>query len=277
MDYKTLKWESLGYLREYLHKRITPSLTDALDKVNETKTLSPDDQTKTTDNLVTAEHQLYYTLMVMNAWNNLVAWKNGKDITDAERQIITPEQLPAWFVDRLTEKAVIKFEHSHAIFVNPDVFYESILLLVNITAGIGTLSHIMLNDAASPRIGVWLRIVFEPPDSGTYPSKLAILDRVDSKNPSLRDIPLQFAITEDMFEFNGCRISLQNNTRTGHQAFAVLLPIYEADPERRKGYTPKRQAIEGRPVPQTNASLVSNETTGKNGEGEPEPLHEGLT
>ena len=87
----------------------------------------------------------------------------------------------------------------------------------------------MFNDAADPREGVWIRIVFKPPKDKPYRSKVAIIDQLDKKDPITKDIALQFVVASDLFGLNDTRFSLQNNTRTGHQAFAVLLPIAQRD------------------------------------------------
>jgi hypothetical protein len=181
------------------------------------------------------------------------------------------------------KRAVLKFEHTYFLHVHPEVFYESVILLVRVTEGIGKLSHIMMNDAAPPRAGVWLRVVFEPPEDGTYPSKLAILDRTNLKSPEKRDVPLQFSLAEDLFEYNGCRISLQNNTRTGHQAFAILLPTTESNGNQRKMTRStqsenKRGTNETKPIPQTNSSSLESakQSNGAENSEKREPVGEGV-
>lgn len=231
MDYKTLKWDTLEFVKDYLFRRLADPLTKAISSVEQTKNAGEKEQAQISLNMIEAQRDLAVSQCLIKAWSTLIEWKNGAAIPEENRQTLAPQQLPSWLLDYLAQRAVIKFEQTHYLYVHPEVFYESVMLLVAVTEKIGKLSHIMLNDAAPPRAGVWLRVVFEAPKDSAYPSKLAVLDRVDTKKPEHRHMPLEFAVVEDLFEYNNCRISLQNNTRTGHQAFAVLLPTTEQKPK----------------------------------------------
>jgi hypothetical protein len=225
MDYQNLNWETLNLARNHLYQRLTDPLSQAINSVD----LSQDTgQVQRTQNLTDAHRQLSMLYNLVKAWEALIRWKTEKQTE--EFQTINPDEFPDWFLEYLSRRAIIKLEHAHLIRVCPEAFYEGVVLLVNIAEKIGELSHIMFNDAAAPRTGVWLRIVFMPRASPAYQSKQAILDLFDKNDPLATTIAFQFATASDLFELNETRFSLQNNTRTGHQAFAVLLPALATTP-----------------------------------------------
>ncbi len=219
IEYNNLNWETLNFVRQHLYPRLSELL-------GETTRLLTGDEGNRAQNQADARRQLDMAMNIVSAWELLVRWKTeGNEATTAAFQEVNLTELPEWLLTLLGERAILKMEQSKSIWVHPETFYEGLFLLVNIAEKVGVLSHIMLNDASSPREGVWLRIVFVPAVAGGFQSKVAILDKLNQDASANRDTVIQFAAVNDFLEINRTRFSLQNNTRTGHQAFAVLLPI----------------------------------------------------
>lgn len=228
IEYENLNWKNLEIIKKHVFPRLMKPLQQAMDSIAYAQSMEDNDGNMA-ETLAEAYRHLDITMTVNKAWDLLIQWKIEGKITDGETQNISPSQMPDWFLDFLSQKAIVKLEHTDTIHVYPHAFYEGVILLVNIAETVGELSHIMFNDAAEPNQGVWIRIVFKPPKDKPYRSKVAIIDQLDKKDPITKDIALQFVVSSDLFGLNDTRFSLQNNQRTGHQAFAVLLPIATRD------------------------------------------------
>lgn len=224
IEYENLNWKNLEIIKKHVFPRLMKPLQQAMDSIAYAQNIE-ESGGNMAETLAEAYRHLDITMTVNKAWDLLIQWKIEGKITDGEMQNIAPSQMPDWFLDFLGQKAIVKLEHTDTIRVYPHAFYEGVILLVNIAETVGELSHIMFNDAAEPREGVWIRIVFKPPKDKPYRSKVAIIDQLDKKDPITKDVALQFVVASDLFGLNDTRFSLQNNTRTGHQAFAVLLPV----------------------------------------------------
>lgn len=213
MDYKKIHWESIAFIRQYLAHRLLD-----LDLAQQTN--------------------------ILRAWSSLIQWKNGQKMDSYSRQAINLTKLPGWFNEFLSRHAIIKNETLRSVLAYPDTFYEGICLLVSLAESIGELSHIMLSEAAAPLEGVWIRVVFTPTSGKPYENRQEVLQRLDPNDPKTRIIATEFHAAEDFFEMNHSRLGLQHNTRTGHQSFAVMLPLAEALTEKSKVETPKTREIE---------------------------------
>ncbi len=196
IEYQNLHWESLDFINRHLYQRIRTTLLN-----------------------LSTENTLPH-LNVLETWSALIRWKTKGEINEEAFQALAPQQIPTWLIDDLNQRAVLKLEHSKTINVHPHTFFEAVLILVSIAEAVGKLNYIMLNDATAPREGVWLRIVYMPPEGKGYASKTAIGDHLRSNDILFNSLPM----VADLFALNKTRFGLQNNTRTGHQAFAVLLP-----------------------------------------------------
>lgn len=219
MTYNDLHWDTLNRTHSQLQERLIQPLDKAINYVE----LSQDiEQAQHAQNLNDAHRQLSMMMNLVQAWESLIIWRTENRVDSLK--VVSAGEFPEWLLEYLSQRAIIKLEHTQSIKVNAATFYEGVVLLVDIAGKVGELSHIMFNDATAPREGVWLRIVFMPKTSQAYQSKMAILEQSPSQNMESSDLSFQFSTANDLFELNGTRFSLQNNTRTGHQAFAVLLP-----------------------------------------------------
>ncbi|MCB9437381.1 MAG: hypothetical protein H6673_10375 [Anaerolineales bacterium] len=208
MDYKTLHWESIAFIRQYLAQRLLD-----LDLPQQTN--------------------------ILRAWSTLVQWKNGQKLDENARQAVSLTKLPGWFSEFLSRHAIIKNETLRAVLVYPDTFFEGIGLLISLAESIGELSHIMLSEATPPLEGVWVRVVFTPASGKPYESRQEVLQRLPASDPKTRVVATEFHAAEDFFEINHSRLGLQHNTRTGHQAFAVMLPLAGVQTDKPKIEPPK--------------------------------------
>ena len=206
--YEDIHWISLDTVRQYLFTRIGTPLQCAIEQASVS-------QNATIKHLKTAQNTL-------DAWTALVRWKRDAASIEEEYKDIDLHQMPAWLTAHFEQQCPIKFEQERAVRVHPPVFYEGLQLLATLAQSAGKLAHIMVSDASTPREGVWIRFVFTPAASTNYQSKLTIMDKMTERFG--QTIPLQFALIADLLEINETRFSLQNNTRTGHQALAVLAP-----------------------------------------------------
>lgn len=223
MDYKNLHWESIAFLKEHLYQRLTSPLNKALSylELTESKTGNPANARYTTD----AQRNLEILMTLIKSWSILVEWKYKGSIAEAEFQALEPTKFPDWLLDELREQAILRFEHSRTLKVQHETFCEGMILLVTVAKALGEISHIMSNDAEDPQTGVWMRVVFKPYKSDGFQSRSAIVEHLSFNDPLMQQLAIQFAVADDLFALNNARFSLQKNTRTGHQAFAMLVAV----------------------------------------------------
>lgn len=249
--YQKINWISLDTVRQHLFTRLQTPMQKAIELAKQ----SP----------ANAVCQLQYAQNTLDAWSALIRWKqNPADIRD-KFMMIDLRQAPDWVRKEIQRHATLSQEQSRQLYVHPAAFYEALLLLVQLARQCGKISQVMVNDASSPRGGIWFRIVFVP-DESQFQSKLAIMDRLTERFGD--DIPLQFALIADLLELNNTRFSLQNNTRTGHQAFAVQIDnktmraTHKSIKKAQESQPPtKSAAAADKSSEKTTAPLVVEETT----------------
>lgn len=211
-DEHNLDWNNVDKLSLYLFERLQHPILKATEQVYQSPRV-------TIQQLQLAHNRL-------NAYTSLVEWKTS-DVFPPEAFVkLHLGDAPAWVFESLNRFASIKMEHSKPIYIHPATFYESLLLLTSIAHHVGKLSHITTADATLPQNGVWIRIVFTPPNDEQFKSKSAI--KIALNNATDYDATLELDVIADMLCINHTQFALQNNTRTGHQAFSILLPANEA-------------------------------------------------
>jgi hypothetical protein len=227
MEYKHLNWETLGFVKDHLYHRLADSLNKVvshLELARSQKAAPQEAETTGADPISDARRNLEILKVLIKSWALLIHWKINGSIPDAERRPLERDHIPGWFMTYLNEQATVRLEHTRTLKVQTETFLQGFILLIQVAKAVGDLSHVMSNDAEEPKDGVWLRIVFTPPKAEGYQSRLSVLERLNPKDPAERDILTQFAVADDLFALNNARFSLQKNIRTGHQAFAILLP-----------------------------------------------------
>lgn len=223
MDYKSLHWESIAFLQEHLYQRLTDPLYKAISFLE----LAGDKEfTLSSPKFIgDASRNLEILMMLVKSWAILTEWKFKGSVAESEFQPLAQEKFPEWLLNEIGEQAVLRLEHTRTLKVQRDTFFEGLILLVSIAKTVGEISHVMSNDAEEPHTGVWLRVVFKPPKAEGFQSRAAVLEYLSVQDAASTDTVIQYAVADDMFAINNARFSLQKNTRTGHQAFAMLLPV----------------------------------------------------
>ncbi len=223
MDYKSLHWESIAFLQEHLYQRLTDPLNKAISFI---ELAGGKEFTLSNPKLMgDAGRNLEILMMLVKSWSVLTEWKFKGTVAESEFQPLAQEKFPEWLLSEIGEQAVLRLEHTRTLKVQHDTFFEGLILLVSVAKTVGEISHIMSNDAEEPHTGVWLRVVFKPPKPEGFQSRAAVLDYLNSKDAPSQEGVIQYAVADDLFAINNARFSLQKNTRTGHQAFAMLLPV----------------------------------------------------
>ncbi len=208
-DEQYLDWEKLFEFHSQLYERLQHPITRAIEQVYQ----SP--------RLTIQQLQLVYNRL--QAWSEWLKWKAQPESFGEEAfEQMHLGEAPTWFFETLNRSVSIKMEHSKTIYIHPSTFYEALLLLLKLTYAIGKLSHITTNDANPPQNGIWLRIVFTPSLEKKYSNLSAVIDTLEQNVG--KNVHFEVDLIRDLLLINHTRYVLQTNTRTGHQAFAILIP-----------------------------------------------------
>lgn len=227
LDYEDIDWTTLGFLNEHTYHRLTNPLIKAMGHL-ETVRLVRDDEKTFTKTLDFAYDHLERMVTSMKAWATLTDWRNHQ--IEPLRKIFTPIDFPDWFKRQLEPQTKFDCQHTLNIKIHQDALLESILLLSEITQQIGTLEEITIRDRKKKQ-GIWLRIIFSPPPERRYSSKLDVLDSFIRSNPAGDELAVRYAVANDLFNLNGTEFTLQENQKTGKQAFAIMFPVQSEEKE----------------------------------------------
>jgi hypothetical protein len=224
--YQDLHWDSLDFIKRHLYRRLATPLNNALGRLAIARHV--DDPAEAREQFRRVEQNLEIALNLVKAWAALVHVKSGGAIRRAQRRQITPDGFPAWLVEHLNTQTAFLIEHTQPVLVHPETFYESLMLMCLICAGVGTLKKLVTYDALNDSSAIWIRTVFEPPSSGSYDSLGALFNRFNTQTPAGQDITFQLQVLQEFLRINGVTLRLQNNRRSGEQALAVCLPAAAA-------------------------------------------------
>ncbi|MBN1966267.1 MAG: hypothetical protein JW910_16585 [Anaerolineae bacterium] len=225
-SYQNLHWDSINFVKAHLYRRVASPLNDALARLALAAQANELDAAK--DQLKRVRYSLELALNLIKAWASLIYVQNGGVIPDYQRRQIAPDGLPEWVVEYLNTQTVFRVEHTQPVFVHPETFYESLILLCQVGRAAGDLKYIVLSDARGARSGVWIRGVFEPPHSGPYSSLNGWIASLDPDSPSDQEVAIQLQVLGGFLKINRVRFMLQNNVQTGEQALTALLPAATA-------------------------------------------------
>ena len=221
LDYEDIDWTTLGFLNEHTYHRLTNPLIKAMGHLD-TVRIVREDEKKFDEVLDHAYDHLERMVTSMKAWASLTDWRNHN--IEPIRVSLAPSAFPEWFKRQLKPHVKFECQHTLNLKVHQDALLESILILAEITQQIGTLEEITLHDRKKKH-GVWLRIVFSPPPERRYTSKLDVLDSFIRTNPAGDELAVRYAVADDLFKMNGTEFALQENQKTGKQAFAILFSV----------------------------------------------------
>jgi hypothetical protein len=217
--YHHLDWKSLNAVKNHLYRRLASPINNALGRLAIARHIEKEPETEA--QLVYAERNLERAMNLIRAWAALIHVKSGGTITPEQRRRVRPDDWPKWLIEYLHTQTGLQLDHTAAVYVHPETFFESVLLLWRTGATIGALKHIMTTDAKDESKSIWLRAIFEPPPTGPYRS---LGELADTLNTQLQyDTLIQIMVLQDLFAINDSTLKIQNNKQTGEQALAACL------------------------------------------------------
>jgi hypothetical protein len=219
LDYDYVDWDTLAFLNQYSYQRMTNPLIKVMGHL-ETIRANTDQPDQITASLETAQSHLELMVNSMQAWTTLTAWKS----TGIEPQFSPLEatHIPDWFVAWLRKHAQVNLAHQLTLQVNQAALQEALILLTGVAKYIGQLHEINSLDKKNNK-GVWLRIIFMPHGGRRYRSKFDVLDSFVRTNPLGDELAMHYSIADDLLKLNNAQFTLQENQKSGEQAFAILL------------------------------------------------------
>ncbi len=223
--YQDLHWDSLNFVKTHLYRQVATPLDHALGRL-----AIADHVGRGELSLEQFQHTAYSVEIALNllrAWAALIHVKSGGTIRPDQRHTLAAGAWPGWLVDRLKTQTTVQIDYTRPLTVHPETFYHSLLLLCDVCAAIGTLKQLVVANANHGQIGVWVRAVFSPPPTGAYKGLGDIVKHLES-GASDHDMAVQLHVAVSLLEINGASLKVQNNTETGDQALAALLPVQQA-------------------------------------------------
>jgi len=220
--YQELHWDSINFLKNHLYRRLASPLNDALGRLAIARHLENAEAAREQYDRV--EQSLEIAVNLIKAWAALIHVQSGGIIRDYQRRQLMPDSLPAWLINHLNSFTPCRIEHTQPMFVHPESFYESLILLCDIGKAIGGLKYLTMADAKGSRTGIWIRAAFEPPKHGPYTSLGALIACLDKQSAEDQDTAVQLHVLSGFLKINQARFTLQNNTQSGEQALTALFP-----------------------------------------------------
>jgi hypothetical protein len=222
MKYEDLNWETMEFLKTHTYRRLADPLAKSIENI---------EHARHTSNIERAQKKLLHTqyitealLNTVNAWAALVSYRHHGPLDDFQFQPLTPDKIPAWFRSYFEQHIPLKLAFEHQALVQLETFLESILLLYSVASAISKVSYIQIADALPPKRGIYVRVVFfTAEDKAPFGNLGEIMAQFDSQNMAERDLAIQLFLARDMMNLNRAKFSLQNNKKTGQQAFSSFL------------------------------------------------------
>ena len=223
--YHDLDWNSLNAIKDHLYQRLASPINNALGRLAIAKHIEKTLETEV--QLVYVERNLERAMNLIRAWSALIHVKSGGSIGPEQRRRVRSDDWPEWLMAYLRPQIGLQLNHQSDIYVHPETFFESLLLLWRTSAAIGALKHITTSDAKDETKSIWLRAIFEPPSTGPYTSLGGLADTLSAQVQV--DTLIQMMVLQDLFKINDATLKIQNNKQTNEQALAVCLPVVPAD------------------------------------------------
>ena len=223
--YNDLHWDSLNFVKKHLYRQLATPLNHALGRLAIAEHVGGGELSQ--EQFRRTAHSLEIALNMLRAWTVLVHVKNGGTIRPDQRRPLAPGALPRWLVDHLKAQTSLQVENTQPLHVHLETFYQSLLLICEVGAAIGTLKQLVIMNANHGRTGVWVRAVFSPPPTGAYKGLSAVQHHLQANTQADHDVTVQLQVLTDFLALNGATLKVQNNTETGEQALAALLPVYD--------------------------------------------------
>ena len=235
-SYHGLHWDSINRVKDYLYRQLVPVLEDASSRLS---TAERSELIRGREALRPISHRLAMARNTLAAWAALITVESGGHMPEAKRLPVAASALPEWLTAHIRSHTTLTADYTRPIFVHPEVFFESLLLLAETGDDIGALLQVTLTDAPDGPRGVWLRAVFVPPVRGAYSGMSTLLAALSARQDT-GDAAFRLQVTGSLMKLNGSRLVLQNNRKTGEQALAALLPTFTAEDLRGQRSEPRR-------------------------------------
>ncbi|MBN1562676.1 MAG: hypothetical protein JXA10_02475, partial [Anaerolineae bacterium] len=222
--YHHLDWKSLNAIKNHLYRRLASPINNALGRLAIARHIEKAPETEI--QLIYAERNLERAMNLIRAWAALIHVKSGGSIAPEQRRRVQADDWPEWLIDYLHAQTGLQLDHTATVYVHPETFFESVLLLWRTGAAIGSLKQIVTQNAPDETKSIWLRAIFEPPPTGPYTSLGALAESLSTQLQY--DTLIQIMVLQDLFTINNSTLKIQNNKQTGEQALAVCLPAVPA-------------------------------------------------
>lgn len=219
--YHSLDWESVNRVKDYLYRQLSPVLEEASAHLSAVERTDPGRGRSAA--LIPVAQRLEMARNTLSAWAALVTVESGGLLSEARRLPVVASALPGWLTDYIHARTTLTLDYTRPLFVHPEVFFESLLLLSRIGDDVGALLQITLGDAPDSPRGVWLRAVFVPPVRGAYSGMSTLLNALHAR-PDAADAAFRLQVASSLLKINESRLVLQYHRKTGEQALAALLP-----------------------------------------------------
>lgn len=219
-SYHGLHWASINRVKDYLYRQLSPVLEDAAAYLSAAERA---DASRGRGALVPVAQRLEMARNTLSAWAVLVTVESGGLVSEGRRLPVAASALPLWLTEHIRTRTTLTADYTRPLFVHPEVFFESLLLLSQTGDEIGALLQVTLTDASDSPRGVWLRAVFVPPLRGAYSGMSTLLNALNAR-PDAEEAAFRLQVTSSLMKINESRLVLQYNRKTGEQALAALLP-----------------------------------------------------
>lgn len=224
-SYHGLHWDSINRVKDYLYRQLIPVLDDASSRLSAAERA---ELVRGRTALAPVSHRLAMARNTLAAWAALIEVESGGLVPEAKRLPLAANALPAWVTEHISTRTTLTTDYKRPLYVHPEVFFESLMLLSETGDEIGALLQVTLADAVEAPRGVWLRAIFVPPARGEYSGMSTLLNALSARQDA-GDAAFRLQVTGTLMKINGSRLVLQNNRKTGEQALAALLPTLTTD------------------------------------------------
>lgn len=222
MRYDELNWESLDFIKAHFYRRVATPLNKTIEILERVENAG--DKTLAVRRLSKTRQTVEALLNAVNAWATLITFKSNGPLDDYQFQAFVREDIPGWFHAYLSRETTLRVDFNQTLKIHPETLIEATVLLFNVANAISNVFTVQMSDSPRSKKGVFIRVVFSNRDDrAPFGSLTEILESFDYDNLGERDLAVQFAIARDMMLLNNARFSLQNNKKTGQQAFSAFL------------------------------------------------------
>jgi len=230
INYEKLDWQTLEYVKTHLYQRLALPLNQSIEMLQRLHN-APDKDVEI-EKILKLQYNMLALLNTVNAWATLITYKQNGPLNAFQFKDLNETLVPAWVRAYLAQQSQLRLNITRTIEVHSDTFFEGLLLLFQVARRISQVAYVQIADAPAPRTGVFARVVFQQAEGKEpFGSLTDIINQLDQSNLAERELGMQMLVARDMLELNRAKFNLQNNKKTGHQAFTAY---FEAKTEAAK-------------------------------------------